>query len=65
MDVLTYRGSDDRHTDLKVPHPFIEQRSFVVVPAFDIATEELVRGRRIRDLAAAMDTTDCVSYEEH
>lgn len=63
VDVLTYRGRTIDTPDLKVPHPFIEQRSFVVVPLLDIAPDEVVRGRRVRDLAAAIDTSDCVPLD--
>jgi 2-amino-4-hydroxy-6-hydroxymethyldihydropteridine diphosphokinase len=63
VDVLTFRGQTIDTPDLKVPHPFIEQRSFVVVPLLDIAPDEVVRGRRVRDLAAAMDTSDCVPLD--
>lgn len=63
VDVLTYRGQTIDTPDLKVPHPFIEQRSFVVVPLLDIAPDEIVRGRQVRDLATLIDTTDCVPLE--
>ncbi len=64
VDVLTYRGRTIDTTELKVPHPYIEQRSFVVLPLLDIAPEEVVRGRQVRDLAATMDTSDCVPLDK-
>jgi 2-amino-4-hydroxy-6-hydroxymethyldihydropteridine diphosphokinase len=60
VDVLTYRGETIDAPDLKVPHPFIEKRSFVLVPLLDIAADEMVRRRTVRDLASAIDTSDCV-----
>jgi 2-amino-4-hydroxy-6-hydroxymethyldihydropteridine diphosphokinase len=63
VDVLTYRAQTIDTPDLKVPHPFIEQRSFVVVPLLDIAPNEIVRGQRVRELAAAIDTSDCVPFD--
>ena len=63
VDVLTYRGKTIDTPDLKVPHPFIEQRSFVVVPLLDIAADEAVRGRTVKDLASAIDTSDCVPLD--
>jgi 2-amino-4-hydroxy-6-hydroxymethyldihydropteridine diphosphokinase len=63
VDVLTYRGETIDSPDLKVPHPFIEQRSFVLVPLLDIAADEMVRGRWVRDLAADIDTSDCVPLD--
>lgn len=60
VDVLTFRGEMIDTADLKVPHPLIEHRSFVLVPLLDIAADEMVRGRTVRELAAAIDTRDCV-----
>lgn len=56
VDVLTYRGQTIDTPDLKVPHPYIEQRSFVVLPLLDIAPDEWVRGRSIAEIAAALDS---------
>lgn len=64
VDVLTYRGQTIDTPDLKVPHPFIEQRSFVLVPLLDIAPDEIVRGQRVRELADAIDTSDCVPIDD-
>ena len=52
VDVLTYRGQTIDTPDLKVPHPFIEARGFVVVPLAEIAPDEVIRGRRVAELAA-------------
>lgn len=58
VDVLTYRGETIDTPDLKVPHPLIEQRGFVVVPLMDVAPDEVIRGRRVRDLAPAFQGGD-------
>ena len=55
VDVLTYRGQTIDTPDLKVPHPYIEQRSFVVLPLLDIAPAERVRGRTIAEIATSID----------
>ncbi len=55
VDVLTYRGQTIDTPDLKVPHPYIEMRSFVVLPLLDIAPAERVRGRSIAEIAASID----------
>ncbi|MGE5266456.1 MAG: 2-amino-4-hydroxy-6-hydroxymethyldihydropteridine diphosphokinase [Deltaproteobacteria bacterium] len=60
VDVLTYRRETIDTHELKVPHPFIEQRPFVLVPLLEIAPDEPVRGRRVRDLARDIDVSDCV-----
>ncbi len=59
VDVLTYRGETVDDPDLKLPHPYIEQRSFVLVPLLDIAPDVFVRGRSVTELAAAIKTDDC------
>jgi 2-amino-4-hydroxy-6-hydroxymethyldihydropteridine diphosphokinase len=59
VDVLTYRSETINAPDLKLPHPYIEQRSFVLVPLLDIAPNAIVRGRTVTELAAAIKTDDC------
>jgi 2-amino-4-hydroxy-6-hydroxymethyldihydropteridine diphosphokinase len=63
VDVLTFRRDTIDTPDLKVPHPFIEKRSFVLAPLLDIAPDEMVRGRGVRELAALIDSSDCVALE--
>lgn len=58
VDVLTYRGETIETPRLKVPHPFIEQRSFVIVPMAEIAPDEVVRGQRIAALADSLEACD-------
>ncbi|MDX2309651.1 MAG: 2-amino-4-hydroxy-6-hydroxymethyldihydropteridine diphosphokinase [Hyphomicrobium sp.] len=55
VDVLTYRGQTIDTPDLKVPHPFIEQREFVLVPLAEVAPDEVVRGRSIKDMLGTSD----------
>jgi 2-amino-4-hydroxy-6-hydroxymethyldihydropteridine diphosphokinase len=64
VDVLTYRGETIDMPDLKVPHPFIEQRSFVVLPMMDLAPDEVVRGRRVRELLAALSPDGTVPLHD-
>ncbi len=64
VDVLTYRGETIDSPDLKVPHPFIEQRSFVVLPMMDLAPDEVVRGRRVRELLAALPSDGTVPFHD-
>lgn len=55
LDVLLF---DDRHLDLprlRVPHPAMRQRAFVLVPLADIAPHQLIEGRRVDLLAAHLD----------
>lgn len=63
VDILTYRGQTIDSPTLTVPHPFIEQRSFVLLPLLDIASHEIVRGRRVQELAAAIEHQDCIPLD--
>lgn len=63
VDVLTYRGQTIRTPDLTLPHPYIEQRPFVLLPLLEIAPDEVVRGRRVRDLAQQIETGACVPLD--
>lgn len=64
VDVLTYRRQTIDTPDLKVPHPFIEQRPFVLVPLLEIAPDEPIRGRPVRGLVRAIDVSDCVALSD-
>ncbi len=64
VDVLTYRGETIDLADLKVPHPFIEERSFVVVPLAEIAPDEIIRGKRAEELARAVDRAGLVAISK-
>lgn len=57
VDILLY---DDLTLDapgLTIPHPWLTERAFVLVPLAEIAPERIVAGRRLRDWAAAVDRT--------
>lgn len=61
VDVLTYRSETIDAPDLKVPHPFIEQRPFVLVPLLEIAPDVSIRGRPVRELVRAIDVSGCTA----
>lgn len=55
IDILTY---DDRAIDLPglaVPHPYMLERAFVVVPLAEIAPDLVVKGERVGDVAQRID----------
>ena len=60
LDLLLY---GDRHIDmpdLKVPHPRLAQRAFVLLPLHDLAPQRLVPGQGVvAALLAAVDTRGC------
>jgi len=50
IDILTY---DEMHIDealLKIPHPYMLERAFVIIPLADIAPDLVVSGVRIGDI---------------
>lgn len=55
LDLLLF---DDRHLDLprlRLPHPAMRERAFVLLPLADIAPHELIDGHRVDQLAAHLD----------
>lgn len=57
-DVLTYKDETIDTPDLKVPHPYIAQRSFVIVPLAEVAPGLLLNGVPAAVLAARIDARD-------
>lgn len=55
MDLLVFGDEDIDEPGLRVPHPHIQQRAFVLVPMAEIAPDAVLPGAgRVRELAAAM-----------
>lgn len=53
LDLLIYGQQQIDHADLKVPHPGISERAFVLYPLFEIAPELVIPGKGpIADLVA-------------
>ncbi len=56
LDILAY---DDLALDgptLILPHPWLFERAFVLVPLVEIAPERIIAGTRVRDALARVDT---------
>lgn len=53
VDVLTYRDQIIDTADLKVPHPLIAERSFVLLPLRDVARDVRIGGATLDQLIAA------------
>lgn len=58
VDVLTYRGETIDLPDLKVPHPFIAQRGFVLLPLKEIAPDTRIAGKSLDEMIARLDISD-------
>lgn len=55
MDLLVFGDEDIDEPGLRVPHPHIQERAFVLVPMAEIAPDAVLPGAgRVRELAAAM-----------
>lgn len=62
VDILTYRDSVIRETDLIVPHPLIAERSFVLIPLKDVAPETHINGKSLDDLIRALGDKETVVF---
>jgi 2-amino-4-hydroxy-6-hydroxymethyldihydropteridine diphosphokinase len=56
IDLLTYDDLAVNEPDLKLPHPRLFERAFVLVPLAEIAASRLVGGVRVADALARVDT---------
>lgn len=54
IDILTYGDRRIDEPGLVVPHPYMLERAFVVVPLAEIAPDLIVRGRRVGEVAATI-----------
>jgi 2-amino-4-hydroxy-6-hydroxymethyldihydropteridine diphosphokinase len=55
IDVLTYGEARIDEPDLKVPHPRLAERAFVLVPLAEIAPRLMVGGRTVADWLTRID----------
>ncbi len=59
LDLLVYSSASIDEKDLKVPHPGIRERNFVLLPLLDIAPHLRIPGQgSVTGLAAAIDTSN-------
>ena len=60
IDILTYGEARIDEPDLKVPHPRLAERAFVLAPLAEIAPHLNVAGREVREWLAG---ADCAGVE--
>ncbi|WP_409563054.1 2-amino-4-hydroxy-6-hydroxymethyldihydropteridine diphosphokinase [Hyphomicrobium sp. MC8b] len=58
VDILAIRDRQICDPDLVVPHPFIAERAFVVVPLKDVAPALTIGGKTLDDMIEALDASD-------
>jgi 2-amino-4-hydroxy-6-hydroxymethyldihydropteridine diphosphokinase len=63
IDILFFGKRMIREEGLTVPHPRIAERAFVLVPLAEIAPDQILDGKTIRDRAMEIDRTGLVSLE--
>lgn len=63
VDILWWRGGGVDEPHLKLPHPHIADRAFVLVPLVDIAPELMIGGVTVRKLLMRIDARDVVALE--
>ena len=57
IDVLSYEGASVEDARLVLPHRFVRERAFVLVPLAEIAPNLVVGGERVVDALAKLDRT--------
>lgn len=55
IDILAYDDLQMDEPGLTLPHARVAERVFVLVPLAEIAPDRIIAGRRVRDLAEAVD----------
>nr|WP_321444217.1 2-amino-4-hydroxy-6-hydroxymethyldihydropteridine diphosphokinase [uncultured Cohaesibacter sp.] len=65
LDILTYGDIEMNDPDLILPHPYLTERAFVLVPLKDIAPSFELNGTGINAMLAKLDTTNIVAMDQH
>jgi 2-amino-4-hydroxy-6-hydroxymethyldihydropteridine diphosphokinase len=55
LDILAYDDVELHDPDLTLPHPYMFERAFVLVPLAEIAPDRIIAGIRISDALARVD----------
>ncbi|NIX77135.1 2-amino-4-hydroxy-6-hydroxymethyldihydropteridine diphosphokinase [Microvirga terricola] len=63
IDILAYDDLALESPELMLPHPHLHERAFVLVPLAEIAPDLMVRGRRVADWLARVDTAGIVRID--
>lgn len=58
IDILAYDDLKLDELGLTLPHPYLFERAFVLVPLAEIAPDRVIGDRKVRDVLAGLDQTD-------
>lgn len=61
IDIELFGNEEINHPDLQIPHPRVEERLFVLIPATEVlfeSADELIRGKYISCLESLKNTED-------
>ncbi|HEV7489607.1 MAG TPA: 2-amino-4-hydroxy-6-hydroxymethyldihydropteridine diphosphokinase [Rhodanobacteraceae bacterium] len=65
LDILLYGDQSVDEDGLRVPHPRIAERAFVLMPLADLDADRVVPGSgKVRDLLARVDTGGCTPIDD-
>jgi 2-amino-4-hydroxy-6-hydroxymethyldihydropteridine diphosphokinase len=56
VDILAYDDVRMSDRNLTLPHPYLFERGFVLVPLAEIAGEKVIAGKRVKDAVHRVDT---------
>jgi 2-amino-4-hydroxy-6-hydroxymethyldihydropteridine diphosphokinase len=62
IDVLHYAGAAVEDERLVLPHRFVRERAFVLVPLAEIAPDLVIGGETVRQALARLDATGIVPW---
>nr|WP_321446842.1 2-amino-4-hydroxy-6-hydroxymethyldihydropteridine diphosphokinase [uncultured Cohaesibacter sp.] len=65
IDLLTYGDHVIDEDNLKIPHPYINERAFVLVPLRDLAPDFSLNGQSIDSMLENLDVTGISLLDKH
>ncbi|MDP2298106.1 MAG: 2-amino-4-hydroxy-6-hydroxymethyldihydropteridine diphosphokinase [Pseudolabrys sp.] len=57
IDILAYDDIAIDELGLTLPHPYLFERAFVLVPLAEIVPDRVIAGRKVRDALSSLDTS--------
>ncbi len=64
IDILCFEGVERNTPDLTLPHPYMTERAFVLVPLAEIAPTLTIKGKTVEAWRQAMEDQGIVLYKK-